>query len=344
MRTSSLIMSIVFVGLHTLVFAGKGDTSVGDTIKSVASKNCQKQAQRRQGVQVVSINSSPATASSRANVINLTASTIPFKTAASGFYNPQRKSKLYDASSSEQFQISRSKLENFLACPTCFYLDRKLGLTPPPGFPFSLNNAVDALQKKEFDSHRLAQTVHPLCVENNLDAVPLQHRDIETWRNSLYAGLKSNIPGTNITLQGGVDDVWQDHATGKLFVVDYKATSKKGEVSLDADWQGGYKRQVEVYQQLLRDNGHDVSDTAYFVYSNGRADLANFDNKLEFKTSLLAHEGDASWVKPAVIAAYQCLQSDKLPSDATAKRLSEICDLCRYTKLRASYVAQDQAK
>ncbi|MEI9966803.1 MAG: hypothetical protein WDN67_04185 [Candidatus Moraniibacteriota bacterium] len=37
---------------------------------------------------------------------------------------------------------------------------------------------------------------------------------------------------------GGVDDVWVA-PDGELIIVDYKATSKDGEVTLDAEWQGG---------------------------------------------------------------------------------------------------------
>ena len=47
-----------------------------------------------------------------------------------------------------------------------------------------------------------------------------------------------------------------------LIVVDYKATSKNSEVNLDAEWQIGYKRQMEFYQYLLRNNGFKVSDTS----------------------------------------------------------------------------------
>ena len=35
-----------------------------------------------------------------------------------------------------------------------------------------------------------------------------------------------------------------DPATQEPVIVDYKATSKNGEVSMDAEWQIGYKRQM----------------------------------------------------------------------------------------------------
>ena len=67
------------------------------------------------------------------------------------YYNPQRTRNLYDPNDSQPFRLSRSKLELFLECPRCFYLDRVRGIGRPPGFPFNLNSAVDTLLKKEFD-------------------------------------------------------------------------------------------------------------------------------------------------------------------------------------------------
>ena len=46
-----------------------------------------------------------------------------------------------------KWRLSRSKIGLFLECPRCFYIDNKLGTGRPPGFPFNLNSAVDALLK-----------------------------------------------------------------------------------------------------------------------------------------------------------------------------------------------------
>ena len=43
--------------------------------------------------------------------------------------------------------------------------------------------------------------------------------------------LKRLHPETNLILRGGLDDLWINTETQQLIVVDYKATSKKGEVS-----------------------------------------------------------------------------------------------------------------
>ena len=70
------------------------------------------------------------------------------------YYNPKRTKNIYDPASKNPFKLSRSKIDLFLECPRCFYLHRRLGVGRPPGYPFTLNVAVDALLKKEFDIHR----------------------------------------------------------------------------------------------------------------------------------------------------------------------------------------------
>lgn len=240
------------------------------------------------------------------------------------FYKTRTRN-LYEAT--KPFKISRSKLDLFLECPRCFYLDRKLGVGRPPGFPFNLNSAVDELLKNEFDTHRLAKTVHPLVKAYGLDLVPFPHKHIDEWRDSLHRGVTFAVPGTNIVLTGGVDDVWEDPDNGDVVIVDYKATSKRGEVSLDAEWQDGYKRQMEIYQWLFRKNGLPVSNTGYFVYCNGKRD-GSFDGKLEFDIKLIPYEGNDSWVDKAVLDAHKCLKSKNIPKSG------KNCDYCAYNLAR----------
>jgi hypothetical protein len=95
-------------------------------------------------------------------------------------------------------------------------------------------------------------------------------------------------------------------------------------VTLDADWQIGYKRQAEIYQWLFRKNGFLVSSTAYFVYCNGRADHPRFDKRLEFHISVIPYVGDDGWVSDTIMAAHKCLQDDKIPDH------SQDCDYCQY--------------
>jgi hypothetical protein len=65
-----------------------------------------------------------------------------------------RASSIYTPNQKDDFRISRSKFDNFLLCPRCFYLDRVKGLQDPGMPAWSLNSATDHLLKKEFDECR----------------------------------------------------------------------------------------------------------------------------------------------------------------------------------------------
>lgn len=237
--------------------------------------------------------------------------------------NPNRARYLFDPTTRAPYTLSRSKIDAYLNCPRCFYFDQRLGVGQPPGFPFNLNSAVDTLLKREFDIHRAKGTPHPLMKEYGLDAVPFPHAELDAWRDAMKRGISFHHEPSNLILRGGIDDVWKG-ADGKLIIVDYKATSKDGEVSLDAEWQIGYKRQMEVYQWLFRKNGFDVSKTGFFVYCNGDADKAAFDAKLEFDIKLIPYDGDDSWVENALVGAKKCLMSPSVPESG------EDCDFCKY--------------
>lgn len=209
-------------------------------------------------------------------------------------------------------------------------MDRRLGVAQPPGYPFSLNSAVDKLLKKEFDIHRAEGTAHPLMKAYGLDAVPFVHEKMDEWRDSLRRGVTVPIEGTHVVVTGGVDDVWVK-PDGELIIVDYKATSKEDEVTLDAEWQDGYKRQMEFYQWLFRKNGFKVSDTGYFVYCNGDTDKEAFDGRLEFEIKLLPYTGDDSWVEQTIRDAIACLDSETMPAPG------EECDFCLYRQAMSQY-------
>ena len=133
---------------------------------------------------------------------------------------------------------------------------------------------------------------------------------------------------------GAIDNTWIDDR-GSHSIVDYKATSTKDPiVALDKPWHDSYKRQMEIYQWLVRQSGLVVSDVGYFVYCNGIADSAEFGNRLDFETILIAYEGSDSWVKTALIEAYECLNSDTVPP------ASPDCDYCLYTATQEIVVGE----
>jgi len=158
-----------------------------------------------------------------------------------------------------------------------------------------------------------------------IDAMPVAHEKLDEWREN-FKGVRYYHEPTGLTITGAIDDLWIN-SKEEYIVVDYKATAKVGEITeLNEDCNQGYKRQMEVYQWLLRQNGYKVSDTGYFVYCNGIKDKKAFDAKLDFDVTLIAYDGNDSWVEKAVINAHRCLMNDKIPP------AGKDCDYCNYNQ------------
>ena len=235
-------------------------------------------------------------------------------------YNAQRQRNIFSVNDLKPYKLSRSRIEVYMRCKRCFYLDRKCGTEQPPMYPYTLNMAVDNLLKKEFDEYRIEGKSHPYLIENNIDAIPFSHPNLNDWRTN-QRGIRYYHEATNFIVTGSVDDVWIN-SSHELVIVDYKATSVK--VDPDIIDRASYKRQMEIYQWLFRKNGFEVSEIGYFVYCNGDTNQARFQDKLLFKTSLLPYRGNDSWVEKTLLDIKECLSKDELPLS------SEDCDYCNY--------------
>lgn len=228
----------------------------------------------------------------------------------------------YTPGQTAPFRLSRSKIDMFTECALCFYLDRVKGVSKPSMPGFTLNIAVDHLLKKEFDFHRARSQPHPLMSAYGVDAVPFSHPDLDVWREN-FKGVQYLHPATNFLVTGAVDDVWVN-SKDELMVVDYKATSKDGEVELtDTKWHQQYKRQMEIYQWLLRQNEFKVSNTGYFVYVNGKKDREAFDARLEFDVKVIPYTGSDEWIENVLAKIKACLEGE-LPEAGPE------CEHCAY--------------
>lgn len=227
----------------------------------------------------------------------------------------------------ENWKLSRSKIALFLECPRCFYLDNKLGVRRPSMPPFNINNAVDTLLKKEFDIYRAEKTAHPIMVAHDVKAIPFAHPELDKWREN-FVGVQFFHEPTKMTISGAVDDLWINDKK-ELIIVDYKATSKEEEITFDDKWKDGYKRQMEIYQWLMRQKGFEVSETGYFVYANALVNRDKFDAKLDFDLTLHSYQGKPEWVEPTIFKIKEVLDSKTIPAG------SPECEHCAYCRVRA---------
>jgi len=195
-----------------------------------------------------------------------------------------------------------------------------------PGF--SLNSAVDALLKHEFDLLRKKGQAHELMKQYKIDAVPFSHPNLHIWRDDVYRYVGASVihKPTNLEICGIIDDIWINREE-ELLIVDYKSTSTSKEISLEDEYKQGYKKQMEVYQWIFKQMGFKVNPTGYFVYANAEKNRPRFDARLEFKLQIISHKGDTSWVEPTIFEMKKCLDSDKIPAS------NPKCEYCEYRKL-----------
>lgn len=216
-------------------------------------------------------------------------------------------------------KLSRSKIDLYLECPRCFWLDLKKGIRRPQPAPYTINSAIDFLLKQEFDIYRKKAEPHPIMKKFNINAVPFDHPEIDNWRNTFY-GVQFYHKPSDFFIFGGVDDVWIN-PDKELIVVDYKATGANQHKIYDS-----YMRQMEVYQWLFRQNNFKVSQTGYFVFA--RVNKANgFESAepvLSFDLFIEDYVGNLNWIENALFGAKKILELEEPPEP------SPNCEFCAY--------------
>lgn len=230
-----------------------------------------------------------------------------------GVFNPENKAP---------YELSRSRIENFVRCPACFHVQQVQGVKFPSIPGFNLNEATDILLKRDFDYFRSIQEPHPFLLERGYGhMIPFSHPNFELWTQALHFGAENRFHTvhnkTNLKIGGGIDDIWLNTETGLLHVVDYKSTSIKThgkEISLDDPWKAAYKRQMDLYVWILRRMEFDVSDEGIFLYCDGdrfsnKSFLGETIAQMEFKVSILIHHVDTSWIEPTLFKVKDCLTS-----------------------------------
>ena len=244
------------------------------------------------------------------------------------------------------FELSRGKIEMMVRCEACFWLEKRAGVKPI-GMPgFNLNTNTDTLLKRDLDQCR-GRGPHPIMVEGGYEHLrPFEHEDLKKWESSTQFGAGPRYfnaihDETNILFGGGLDDVWENSATGELHIVDYKSTAQLSDQPkpldksfLDDLWKVSYKRQMEMYQWILRRKGFQVSDIGYFLYVdgqhlgyNGMIDSSDPSMAtMKFKTAIIEYEGNDGWVENAIRRAKEILQMQEAPGHSSR------CEVGRFLK------------
>jgi len=215
-------------------------------------------------------------------------------------------------------RLSRSRWENFIRCPFCFYIKEKHNIDPPSTPRFNINMRVDSLLKEEFDRLRENQQPHPIFKKYNLNFVPynLDPKKLSDYRNN-RKGLEAKSKKTNFILFGALDDLWLNKDTNEIVVLDYKATSNKNDpdyVNSSAEYYKSYLRQLDFYSYLLKLNNYKVFQTGYWLICNAKDEnQKTFEGKLSFKITLLPYNLKTDYIEDILVDLEKCLQLKEPP-------------------------------
>lgn len=150
-------------------------------------------------------------------------------------------------------RISRSKIELFLDCPRCFWLDVKKGIRRPEGIKGTFIGAkYDPLLKKQFDNYRKKDEVPEILRVNYLRLFE-DEKKINLWRSQLGFFHKDH----GIFYYGKIDDLLVND-DGAFVPFDFKTTLSKERPVYDSE-----KRQLEIYGYFLKKNHQLVANFGY---------------------------------------------------------------------------------
>ena len=218
-------------------------------------------------------------------------------------------------------RLSRSKVELYIECPRCFYSDVILKKKRPSTLPFTLNNAVDSLLKKEFDEFRQIGTPHP--IQENTGFISAAHSNLDLWRDPFKGGISFFDETHKCTYYGAIDDIWIN-GNGEFAVVDYKATAKHKPVTTLPEWATSYVRQLSFYNYLFERNGYRMYKKGFLVYLTAITSHKRLDSHLKFEAKLIEVDLDMTWIEPMLDAINIILGQQHMPEK------SNTCKYCQF--------------
>ena len=207
-----------------------------------------------------------------------------------------------------------------------------------PSIPgFLINSLTDKLLKHEMDGYRRTQKPHPFFeARGNSHLVPLDHSELEDWTDSLQFGASPKKYNTihretNILFGGSIDDVFSNTETGEYHCVDYKSTATSSwgfreEITLDGEYQQGYKRQMDMYVWIGKQRELPMSSESLFLYADGQNSSPTGEKlegmyveasgaaQLRFHSTLIPYTADDSWVEHALLGVKETLEKSVSPS------------------------------
>ncbi|MFT4892854.1 MAG: CRISPR/Cas system-associated exonuclease Cas4 (RecB family) [Candidatus Nanohaloarchaea archaeon] len=205
----------------------------------------------------------------------------------------------------------------FFECERCFWLRVNEKVNRPSGpFP-SLPSGVDQKVKNHFDRFRQKDESPPEL--QDLDLKLLEDTEFLENARSWRTEPKWHADEIDAVLRGGVDDLLRDE-NGDIVVMDYKTRGYPPKQDNGApDY---YRRQVNLYNLILRENGYPTADYGLILYFYPEKFTENGD--FVFHTEIREVEVDMEKARGMVEDAVETLEGGK-PDH------SDECDFCGWS-------------
>jgi len=179
-------------------------------------------------------------------------------------------------------RLSPSRLNLFLECPLCFWLEHQGIHRPKSIFP-SLPSGMDLVIKRYFDTYRVKDELPPEIEGKVVGKLLRDEKLLGDWRNN-FKGIKFFDEQSNATLFGAIDDcLIEKDKKGEFFMipVDFKTRG----FALKPDSTSYYQNQLDCYTLLIERNGYKCADFAYLIYfipnELKKDGIVQFDIKIE---------------------------------------------------------------
>ena len=146
-------------------------------------------------------------------------------------------------------------------CPRCFWLTQHNVWKRPAGIFPSLPSGMDRILKIHFDKFRDKGQLPPeLCSNGECSRMKLfdDKEKLKVWQNN-WKGISFKDKNGN-ELHGAVDNLLTKGK--KIVVLDYKTRG----YPCKEDTHEHYKNQLDIYNFLLRKNGHQTEDFAFLLF------------------------------------------------------------------------------
>lgn len=217
------------------------------------------------------------------------------------------------------YKLSPSSLHLLKDCPRCFWLHFNKKIRRPATIFPSLPSGMDKVLKEHFDYFKKQVKLPPEL--ENLKGVKIFDDEelLKIWQNN-RKGIQWTDKEGNV-LRGAID-IALLQKDNKLIVLDFKTRG----FPVKEDTHLHYKDQLDIYNYLLRKNGHQTEDYSYLLFYH--PEQVNPNGDVVFHKHLVKMEVSLKNAEKIFTNALKVLGGE-MPLSSEECRFCKWCEECK---------------